>query len=367
MTKRTGFVFALVLFVGTLLPVMPRAGAQESAEKNAKEQSPADKNKAESGLSDSQVNFPQAEGPVELRAGRGTRITLKLADSSRAVYEAIGRQAKISVLFDPDYTPRPISVDLNGVPLQDALKIVAFESRTFWRPVTSDSIFVAADTLGKRREFEQQVVKTFYFPNVTGPTELQDIVNGLRTIIEVQRVQQMPFYQTITVRATPEQMAMVDKLVDDLNRAKQKTGGEYRLEFRVSESTEDKKGAAKIYTLLIQPRERGKLRIGPQIPVATKDTERTYLDAGKDIDCTIASETEHSVSVKITVEFADLELDEHGAVRSAFGNPVFQRIVTETIVTLELGTPTVISSFQDPASKHNFQIEATVTRTKSKE
>src|SRR5215472_909218 len=169
MNKKAGFAVVLpLLMIGNMLLAYPSAGVQEPGEKDTKDQQ-AEKSKTANVVDkaeSSQMNFPQTEGPVELRPARGTRITLKMADSSRAVYEAIGRQAKISVLFDPDYTPRAISVDLNGVSLQDALKIVAFESRTFWRPVTSDSIFVAADTQAKRREFEQQLVKSFYFPNV---------------------------------------------------------------------------------------------------------------------------------------------------------------------------------------------------------
>jgi len=145
MTKKICLALTLVVLVAMLSSTNPSAWAQESAGKSAKEQNPGDKGQNESSLAESEVNFPQAQGPAELRSTRGTRITLKMDGPSRAIYEAIGKQAKISVLFDPDYTPRNISVDIEGVSLQDALKIVAFQSRTFWRPVTSDSIFVAAD------------------------------------------------------------------------------------------------------------------------------------------------------------------------------------------------------------------------------
>ncbi len=364
MTKRTGLMLAFALLTGTLPAAVLHAGAQEPAEKNAREQNPADKSKAEN---PAEANFPQAEGPVELRPARGTRITLKLADSSRAVYEAIGRQAKISVLFDPDYTPRSISVDLNGVSLLEALKIVAFESRTFWRPVTSDSIFVAYDTQAKRREFQQQVIKTFYFPNISSPTDIQDIVNALRTIIEVQRIQQMPSYQSIVVRATPEQMALAEKIVDDVNRAKQKTGGQYRLDYKINETSEDKKTTSRTYTLLIEPHQMGKLRIGSKVPIDVGDNKKTYTDVGKNIDCRVVSETEHTVSLHMTVESSEIASDEHGVAQSAHGNPVIQGTEIETNVSLELGTPTIVGNFQDPVSKHNFQIEATVTRTKSRE
>ena len=65
-------------------------------------------------------------------------------------------------MFDPDYTARVINVDLNGVTLEEALEITALESKTFWRPVTLNTIFVAHDNPAKRKELEQSVLKTFY-------------------------------------------------------------------------------------------------------------------------------------------------------------------------------------------------------------
>jgi hypothetical protein len=366
MAKRICFALTLAVLGGMLHSTIPSAGAQESAEKSAKEQNPGDKGKTENSLAESEVNFPQAQGPVELRPARGTRITLKMDGPSRAIYEAIGKQAKISVLFDPDYTPRNISVDIEGVSLQDALKIVAFQSRTFWRPVTSDAIFVAADTQAKRREIEQQVIKTFYFPNLSSPSDLQDVVNSLRTLLEIQRVQQVPTFQSILVRGTPEQMAAAAKLVDDLNRSKEKIGGEYRLEFKISDTTEGKK-TSRTYTLLTEPQQTGKLRIGSKVPLEAGEKAYTYTDVGKNIDCVIRSESEHAVSLRLTIEVSAVATDEHVGAGSAHSNPVIEGVHVETNVTVQLGTPTIVSNFQDPVTKHDFQIEVTATRTKGKE
>jgi len=101
----------------------------------------------------------QATGPVELAPISQTPITLNLTQDSKTVYESIGKLAGINVLFDPDYTSRKIHVDLNGVTLQEALVITALESKTFWRPVTPNTIFVAADTAAKRKELEQSVIQ----------------------------------------------------------------------------------------------------------------------------------------------------------------------------------------------------------------
>src|SRR5205807_8225066 len=100
------------------------------------------------------------------------------------------------------------------------LEIVALESKTFWRPVTPNTIFVAAETAAKRKEIDQNVIKTFYLSNVSTPQELQDLVNAMRQILEIARIQQLPTQNAIVVRGTPDQIALADRLIDDLDRSK---------------------------------------------------------------------------------------------------------------------------------------------------
>jgi len=163
----------------------------------------------------------EAAGPVELTPISNVPVTLKmLATKSDVVYRTVGQLAGINVLFDPDYTPRAINVDLNGVSLEDALEITALESKTFWRPVTTNTIFVAQDNPAKRKELEQSVLKTFYLTNLSAPTELQDVVNAIRAVLDVQRVQQLLSQNALVVRGTPDQIALAEKLVEDLDKAR---------------------------------------------------------------------------------------------------------------------------------------------------
>jgi general secretion pathway protein D len=161
-----------------------------------------------------------AAGPVELAPISNVPITVKLTDKADIVYRTIGQLAGVNVLFDPDYVPKQIKVELNGVTLQQALEITALESRTFWRPVTPNTIFVAQDTPAKRKELEQSVLKTFYLTNLSQPTELQDVVNAIRAVLDVQRVQQLLSQNALVVRGTPDQIALAEKLVDDLDKAR---------------------------------------------------------------------------------------------------------------------------------------------------
>ena len=169
------------------------------------------------GLSD-RVN--QAAPPVELAPISNQPITLRLSEDTKVIYETIGKLAGINVLFDPDYTSRRIRIELNGVTLSEALEIVSLESKTFWRPVTANTIYVAANTKSKRTEVEQQVLRTFYISNLSSATELQDITNALRTVLELQRIQMLPTQAAIVVRGTIDQVTLAEKLINDIDKAR---------------------------------------------------------------------------------------------------------------------------------------------------
>jgi general secretion pathway protein D len=178
-----------------------------------------------------------ATGPVELAAIPNVPITLKVTDDSKRIYETVGKLAGINVLFDPDYTSRRIPVELNGVTLEEAMSVIALESKTFWRPVTPNTIFVAADNPAKRRELEQSVLKTFYLSNLSQTTEVQEVVNTLRSILEIQKVQPLPSQGAIVVRGTPDQVLLAEKLINDLDRSKP----EVTVEVAIMQISRDKK------------------------------------------------------------------------------------------------------------------------------
>ena len=163
----------------------------------------------------------QAQGPVTLAPINDQAITLRIANDSKTVYQTIGKLAGINVLFDPDYVSRQLPMlELNNVTLQDALSLVAIQSNTFWRPVTPNTIFVAPNTPTKRKDLDQSVVKTFYLTNAASQTEFQDIANTLRTILDITRVQPIAAENALIVRGTPDQVALAEKLVSDLDKSR---------------------------------------------------------------------------------------------------------------------------------------------------
>lgn len=206
----------------------------------------------------------EAAGPAELAPVSPQPITLEISNDSKMVYETIGKLAGINVLFDPDYVSKRVTLKLNGVGLQEALDILAFYSNTFWRPVTANVIFVAANNQQKRKDLEQSVVKTFYLTNAVQPTDLQDIQNILRQVADFQKLFAVGSQNAIVVRGTPDQVALAEKLISDIDRAKP----EVIVEVAVMQVRKDK-----IRNLGIQPPSSASVTLtGPTTTTTTPTT-----------------------------------------------------------------------------------------------
>ena len=226
---------------------------------------------AAAGVTPLRRRLESAQGPVELAPISNVPIALKVTQKTDMIYETVGKLAGINVLFDPDYTPREARIELNGVTLEDALQIISFETKTFWRPVTPNTIFVAQDNPAKRKELEQNVIKTFYLSNLSQPTELQDVVNAMRTILEVSRIQQLPSQGAIVVRGTPDQVALAQKLVDDLDKPKP----EVLIEVAVMQVSKDK-----MRTLGVNPPTSVSVQLQPNINTGTSTSSGTGTQTG---------------------------------------------------------------------------------------
>ena len=160
-------------------------------------------------------------GPVILKPLSNEPLTLHYSEDAKVVYQAIGKAAGINVLFDPDYTPKRITVDLTSESLLDALRIVGTLSNTFWRPVTGNTIFVAQNTRQKRTDLEEQAVQTFYLTNAWQQNDLTDVQTAIRNVLgSTIKVYGVPSQNAIVVRGTPDELLLSQKLINDLDKAR---------------------------------------------------------------------------------------------------------------------------------------------------
>lgn len=159
-------------------------------------------------------------GPPKVEPLSRSPINMKATNDSKAVFEAIGKLAGLTIIFDPDFTSRRVSVELTNVTLEQALNITALQSKAFWRPVTSNIIFVAPDQPQKRKDYEEEIVKTFYLHNTVLPQELTEIVTSIRQLLDLRRVQQINAQNAIVIRDTPDRVLLAGKIIDDIDKAK---------------------------------------------------------------------------------------------------------------------------------------------------
>ncbi|MFL6426736.1 MAG: type II secretion system protein GspD [Acidobacteriaceae bacterium] len=168
----------------------------------------------------SEIPMADVAGPAELKPTSNEPITIHAFEDSKVVYQTVGKIAGINVLFDPDYTGKRVQVDLQNVSLMDALHILGVLSNTFWRPVTNNTIFVAQNTRAKRTELDAQAVQTFYLSNTSQTNDLNDIQTALRNVLTNAKLYAVPSQNAIVMRATPDELLLARKLIDDLDKAR---------------------------------------------------------------------------------------------------------------------------------------------------
>src|ERR1700735_3585608 len=139
----------------------------------------------------------------------------------KVLYETVGKLAGINVLFDPQMQPgKNANLDLNNVTLQEALDYIALLTKTYWKPVSGNAIFVTEDNVTKRRDYEDEVVKVFYLKNPTSTQEFSETVTAVRSVTDVRRMFQFNADNAIVVRDTVDKVALVEKLLHNLDKPK---------------------------------------------------------------------------------------------------------------------------------------------------
>jgi general secretion pathway protein D len=161
-----------------------------------------------------------ASMPPEIKPLSRAPISLHMVNDAKIVFDTIGKLAGLTIVYDPDFPARRIPVDLNGVTLQQALDIVSMESKAFVKPVTENIVFVIPDQPQKRRDYDEQVVRTFYLSNTVQAQDLTEIVTGLRQLLDLKRLQQLNAQNAIIIRDTPDKLAIAEKMINDIDKAR---------------------------------------------------------------------------------------------------------------------------------------------------
>jgi len=139
---------------------------------------------------------------------------------TRQAYEKFAESAGVSVVFDPNlrtFAPGQLQ-KLDNVDFFKGLDLVSLQTRTFWVPLNSKTIFVASNNGPNRRDYDPQILKTFYL-NVATPQEVDGIRDMVRVATNTPNIVENTRAKAIIIRDTPLNLALAEMLIMQLTRS----------------------------------------------------------------------------------------------------------------------------------------------------
>ncbi len=147
-------------------------------------------------------------------------LTIPKDQDSKVVFETVGKLAGINVLFDSEYEDEKVSLELQNVSLFQALDYVSLLAKAYWKPLTENAIFVTNDNSNKRRDYQEEVVQTFYLTNTATPQELQEVATAIRGLTDIRRVFAVPSMNALILRGPADKIALAEKVINDIDKAR---------------------------------------------------------------------------------------------------------------------------------------------------
>jgi general secretion pathway protein D len=78
--------------------------------------------------------------------------------------------------------------ELHDTTFEDALTSITSSTHNFYKVTAPRTITIVPDTPAKRREYEDEVVRTFYLSNA----DLKETIDLLRIVIDLRRIAGVP-------------------------------------------------------------------------------------------------------------------------------------------------------------------------------
>ena len=156
-------------------------------------------------------------------AGQDLPTDIRMPDSmtfreanARDVFTALGKIAAVNVIFDPQFRPQAVSIDLRNTSFEEALKAVSTATRNFYRVTAQRTVTVIPDTAAKRQEYEEEIVRPFFLSNA----DLKETMDLLRVVIDARRVAPVTATNAIMIKDTPERVAAAGKIIAAIDKAR---------------------------------------------------------------------------------------------------------------------------------------------------
>lgn len=212
---------------------------------------------------------------------------------------------------------------------------------------------------GAAGSHDNETVQTFHLSNVSNAVEGTEIVTTLRNLVTPSaKIYLVSALNTVVVRSTPDQLALVQKLISDLDRPN-KT---YRLTYTLTEMDNGKRIGTQRYDMIVVAGQRTTLKQGSKIPIATgqynpgtstAQMQMTYVDVGMNFDIRL---DEFDNGVKLNSRVEQSSIAEQQTSSATMQDPVIRQTSLEGTAFLTPGKPMILGSLDIPGSTRHMDV-----------
>ena len=145
---------------------------------------------------------------------------INVRGDAKSAYEQVTGLFGIKATFDPDLPSRNVKLQVEGLDFYTAMQLLGTEARAFYRVVNPTLIFIAADTIEKRKEYAEEVELTFPVDSTVAPEDLTEMMRVIREIANVTRINMDSKTHSLVVRDSADKVALAGELIKELNQAR---------------------------------------------------------------------------------------------------------------------------------------------------
>ncbi len=125
------------------------------------------------------------------------------------IFSTLAKMAGIDIIFDPGFKISKLAITLNNVTLSQALDRICLLKNLFYKMLDQKTIIIIPNTAAKRKTYDEQIIKNYYLSNI----KAADCVKLVTRICKIKNVTADAFHNTVTIRDTPEKVALAEKLI----------------------------------------------------------------------------------------------------------------------------------------------------------
>jgi general secretion pathway protein D len=161
------------------------------------------------------------EGPVRLKGtGEPLNLSFRTEVSLRSIFQTLGRVAGVNFLYDDTFRDTNLAIDLTGKDLQQAVSFLCVASKNFPRTIDEKTVIIVPDNVQKRMQYELNAIKTFYLSNIDASDVQMRLTQMVKTMYKVPSIQVDKNLNSVTIRDTPQAVALAEKLLRSWDKPK---------------------------------------------------------------------------------------------------------------------------------------------------